>query len=121
MTDYTQTKVVERILADLGQVDPSEPVDGATLAFAQERLTQTLEELQEDGAVDWDITGEVPGARVNALLALMVGVLAPSYGITVPLDPLSGKPIAEVQGRRRLRALAQGEYVQPDWDRARNF
>lgn len=121
MTDYTQVKFTEQVLVKLGVQDPTEPVDGAARNYVQDRLTQTLEELEEDQLVDWDITGSIPGARYNALLMVMEGVLADAYGIAVDIDPRSGRAYPEAKGREALRSLIQGEYVTPAWERAYNF
>lgn len=121
MTDYTQNAFIGDVLVKLGVQDPTEPVDGNSRNFVARRLTQTLEELQDDGLVDWDITGDVPGGRYNALLMIMEGVLADSYGVSVPIEPVSGRAFSEEKGRVLLRSLVQGEYVAPDWERARDY
>lgn len=120
MTDYTQDDFANRVLVELGQQDPDVPVDGEMRSYVADRLTQTLEGLQDDGLVDWDITSDIPGPRFNALLSVMTGVLASAYGVPMQMAR-SGRPVAEEAGRRMLRGQVLGEYVSPDWERVGDY
>ena len=121
MTDYTQDSFSGRALVELGQQDPDVLVDGQMLAFVSDRLTQTLEGLEQEGMTDWDITGVIPGGRFNALLTLFAGVLSSSYGVAAQRNPRTGRSVMEEQGRRQLRGLVQGEYITPDQERVGNY
>jgi hypothetical protein len=121
VADYTQDAFAQDVLVKLGIQDPTEPATGQSLNFVKDRLSQTLEELQDDQLVDWVISGDIPGARYNALLMVMEGVLSDAYGVAMPLDPLTGRALSEERGRQALRNLVRGEYITPPWDRARDY
>ena len=103
MTTYTQAKLAEDVLRDLGVVGAADSALGDDVTFVIRRLTAKLEELADRQAVDWDITGAIPASRYDALLQIMLPIVGPSYGVPVP-DQVGA------MGRATLFKMVRGDY-----------
>jgi len=105
MTTYTKATLAADVLRDLGAVGADDAAPGGMTTFALRRITVQLEELAERGQVDWDITGQIPAERYDALIQIMMPIIGPSVGKTV--NPNIG-PL----GRHKLARGIAGETSQ---------
>lgn len=102
MTTYTQATLAADTLRELGVVGAADAASGDDVTYVKRRLTGLLEWLAEKGKVDFDITGEIPAERYDALVQMLMPIVGPTYGVNV-------SPVLHGRGRAELYKGVRGD------------
>ena len=112
MTTYSQGTLAADVLRELGVVGSDDAARGEDVTYVQRRFTTLLENLAEKGKVDFDITGEIPAERYDALVQMTMAMVASTFGANVG-------PRLMAEGRAELYKGVRGD--EPEQETVENF
>ena len=78
---YSRIELREAVLTELGVKDPQESTAAYDAVLADARCQQKLEMLADDGLLQFDIDGEIPGRYFIPLVQVIAPELANAYGL----------------------------------------
>jgi hypothetical protein len=79
---YSRIDLREAVLTEMGVKDPQESTAAHDAVLVDERCQQKLEMLADDGLVQFDIDGDIPGRYFIPLVQVIAPELVNAYGIS---------------------------------------